>query len=559
MAVRYLLLFEICLCAIVVVVNCQRATDLPKLVDFKSNHRSNPVVSRSYQPFHRETIQRSREPIRRQTVRLETVRHEPVRKQLHRESGATVHREAIPIQPVRPVRRESIAKQPDVRETIQPIRRESISRQPVRERVRDPVHRDPVRRDPVHREPVRRDPVRRDPVRRDPVHREPVRRDPVRREPVNREPVRREPVNREPVRREPVHREPVRREPVHRDTVRRESVHHVTVRRDPIHRDTVRREYGNRELEERRDPQAPARASVLLSNKGLTDALVDELTTTPLPNIATTTTARVYPTNPPLLIDESGTSNEITSDEVGETGAEVDNSVNRRRDQSPIQTAIDYTKYKPRKKNLREKRLLRLLADDYDPDWMSFERPKELSLIQPSGIAYKTDANLLMSLNKLNFSFQAPGGKSFLPPPQLLNVFKDWLIRKAACPVQFTWHDIGDYYWPRWVKRGECMNDTPCSWPPGQRCVPVRSHTVFILRWHCRRTLPRYLRRGRRFHAYRYRDSVRRSRSSRRSLAESSLQAESRPFPSTSVTSRIKCRWLKIPYPVIANCFCTCP
>jgi hypothetical protein len=228
--------------------------------------------------------------------------------------------------------------------------------------------------------------------------------------------------------------------------------------------------------------------------------------------------------------------------------------------------AIDYTKYKPKKKNLREKRLLRLLADDYDPNWMSFEKPKAMKSVQATGIAYKTDADLLVSLDKLNFTFQDPSGMSFMPPPALLNVFKDWLIRKAACPVQFTWHDIGDFYWPRWVKRGECLNNSPCSWPPGMRCVPVRSHTVYILRWHCRRSRGTSkgrkartrsgLRRGRRFNQMMYLNGYEQLPKELRS----SLYAHERAAKRERMEiPKVKCKWLKIPYPVIANCFCTCP
>ncbi|XP_064620579.1 uncharacterized protein LOC135483538 [Lineus longissimus] len=231
--------------------------------------------------------------------------------------------------------------------------------------------------------------------------------------------------------------------------------------------------------------------------------------------------------------------------------------------------AIDYTKYKPKKKNLREKRLLRLLADDYDPQWMSFERPKAMRSKQATGIAYKTDADLMVSLDKLNFTFQDPSGMSFMPPPALLNVFKDWLIRKAACPVQFTWHDIGDFYWPRWVKRGECTNDSPCSWPPGMRCVPVRSHTVYILRWHCRRSRGTSgsgrgrkaktrsgLRRGRRFNQMMYLNGYEQLPKELRSSVYAHERAAKRE---RAEIPKVKCKWLKIPYPVIANCFCTCP
>lgn len=115
---------------------------------------------------------------------------------------------------------------------------------------------------------------------------------------------------------------------------------------------------------------------------------------------------------------------------------------------------------------------------------------------------------------------------------------KAWLVRRAACPVRFVWADLGPYFWPRWLRRGECgveptgdeqdeenmttgrltarrtingvlredddddddddlgggarrnatgsMPTQSCSWPPGMKCVPGLTRTLHILRWHCR-------------------------------------------------------------------------
>ena len=89
---------------------------------------------------------------------------------------------------------------------------------------------------------------------------------------------------------------------------------------------------------------------------------------------------------------------------------------------------------------------------------------------------------------------------------EMIAVFKQWLIRKSSCPVAYSWHDLGEYFWPRWVVKGECqaveetgLPSSPgaaqkgrgeggkgCSWPLGMKCVPGRAETLHILRWHCR-------------------------------------------------------------------------
>ena len=91
---------------------------------------------------------------------------------------------------------------------------------------------------------------------------------------------------------------------------------------------------------------------------------------------------------------------------------------------------------------------------------------------------------------------------------EMIAVFKQWLVRKSSCPVAYSWHDLGEYFWPRWVVKGECQaaaaaeagllpmpSQAPipggeggkgCSWPLGMKCVPGRAETLHILRWHCR-------------------------------------------------------------------------
>lgn len=71
-------------------------------------------------------------------------------------------------------------------------------------------------------------------------------------------------------------------------------------------------------------------------------------------------------------------------------------------------------------------------------------------------------------------------------PAQYQELVKNWLIRRATCPIRFTWNNLGPYFWPRYVKKGECLGHMTCSWPPGMTCIPGSAKILQILRWHCR-------------------------------------------------------------------------
>ena len=107
----------------------------------------------------------------------------------------------------------------------------------------------------------------------------------------------------------------------------------------------------------------------------------------------------------------------------------------------------------------------------------------------------------------------------------MIAAFEEWLIQRSSCPVTFQWEDLGEYFWPRWVRKGHCLNDDKkvtsssslgCSWPQGMKCVAGESETLHILRWHCRR-------RG-----------------------------------SNPEQNRHKCKWYKVPFPVTKSCKCAC-
>ena len=125
---------------------------------------------------------------------------------------------------------------------------------------------------------------------------------------------------------------------------------------------------------------------------------------------------------------------------------------------------------------------------------------------------------------KLNEELEAlNGGPSQSLDSSAIAVFQQWLVRQSSCPVNFEWADLGEYFWPRWIRQGACQRSEQynqqkgCSWPQGMHCVQGQVEMLQILRWHCRK----------------------------------------RHNKSKSIKKR-KCKWYKVPYPVTSSCKCAC-
>uniref|UniRef100_T1JNT9 Noggin n=1 Tax=Strigamia maritima TaxID=126957 RepID=T1JNT9_STRMM len=172
-------------------------------------------------------------------------------------------------------------------------------------------------------------------------------------------------------------------------------------------------------------------------------------------------------------------------------------------------TNPDWTLRTPKKRQMNPKDLFPILGPFFDPQWMSVEKPKIL-VVNQLDVDASPQSKLRTDFKKLNFTAVLPEDN--------ITALEEWFLKKVSCPVQFTWHDVGPLFWPRWIRRGNCFNDpnVPCSWPPGMQCVPAESSTIQVLRWVCTR---------------------------RRS---------------TDGTFSHKCQWIRVPYPVTAECFCSC-
>ena len=207
------------------------------------------------------------------------------------------------------------------------------------------------------------------------------------------------------------------------------------------------------------------------------------------------------------------------------------------------------------------------MGEDFDPLFMSIENPVKTQSEVAIQMGENQLATLIEQVSGLNleeeFAEIASGGESVnvveeeeeadeddteteprssLVTPEALAVFRQWLIRKSSCPVIFEWHDLGSYFWPRYIKRGRCNNavdgggqDRGCSWPKGMHCVSGESKTLHILRWHCRA-----------------------ARRKSKSGGETSSSFHYGALASSGSRPAHKCRWYKVPYPVTSGCKCAC-
>ncbi|KAK7788358.1 hypothetical protein R5R35_007935 [Gryllus longicercus] len=220
------------------------------------------------------------------------------------------------------------------------------------------------------------------------------------------------------------------------------------------------------------------------------------------------------------------------------------------------------TVVKPRRRDLREADLRLQLGDDFDARWMRThahfgaetpEGPRQ-SVLKLAALAAREELPEELA--------QALGGGG-AGAGRAQDLLREWLVRRATCPVRYAWTDLGPYFWPRWVRRGQCADDdasasasapattlppptnpTPaaarnasgggggggsgggvetgprsCSWPPGMRCVPSAAKVLQLLRWHCSVWLQPTDRKKKR-------------------------------------RKRYRCQWLKVPYPVAEDCTC---
>lgn len=159
--------------------------------------------------------------------------------------------------------------------------------------------------------------------------------------------------------------------------------------------------------------------------------------------------------------------------------------------------------------------LQRLLGTELDPAFMSTTRPLE-SVLRPNG-TYEYDFNarelardLPDDLRNMELPHLTARRERRLRPRgrRARRNLVRYLAAYTFCPVRYQWRDLGERFWPRWLREGSCSTERSCSVPEGMSCRAQDSETKTVLWWHCR--------------------------------------------------GRKKCSWIRIGYPIITKCACSC-
>lgn len=168
--------------------------------------------------------------------------------------------------------------------------------------------------------------------------------------------------------------------------------------------------------------------------------------------------------------------------------------------------------FDPKERDLNETELKSILGD-FDTRFLSVLQPTEdkftgndelddFEIQKPGGVLPK-------EIRAVDFDIQF--GKKHKPSKKLKRRLQQWLWAYSFCPVVYTWTDLGNRSWPRFVRVGSCLSKRSCSVPEGMVCKPANSTHLTILRWRC------VQRKG-----------------------------------------GLKCAWIPVQYPIITDCKCSC-
>lgn len=167
----------------------------------------------------------------------------------------------------------------------------------------------------------------------------------------------------------------------------------------------------------------------------------------------------------------------------------------------------------PTDRDLNPHVLQKLLGHNFDPHYMSPVHP-----IEPNG-TFVYDFKKSMPVDEMpedikNLAFTLPGRNKKIKVKSKSNRrrMQRFLSTYSYCPVLYQWRDLGQRFWPRWIKEGQCKSllegGRSCSIPAGMTCKRSVADKKTILWWHCRREYP--------------------------------------------------CEWIEIQYPIITKCTCSC-
>ncbi|PAA45925.1 hypothetical protein BOX15_Mlig031118g3 [Macrostomum lignano] len=155
----------------------------------------------------------------------------------------------------------------------------------------------------------------------------------------------------------------------------------------------------------------------------------------------------------------------------------------------------------PQINQMKPRKLRKVLDGKLDPNWVSIDRPRQADAaavgndtasstvssqehLQPPQSA--PDSKLLAHLERIHLrTMRDELGQIVTFDDKTVRLFKSWLMKQAACPVEYLWEDLGALFWPRWIRRGVCSSLSSCSWPPGMKCRKSGQKELKVLRWVC--------------------------------------------------------------------------
>lgn len=164
------------------------------------------------------------------------------------------------------------------------------------------------------------------------------------------------------------------------------------------------------------------------------------------------------------------------------------------------------------------------LGSNYDPNVMSIHPPADKEDSSYFGFRRNRLGRLIPTgtmpdyLSKIDFKYLTLTNGSKLRTkisPKLKRKIQQFLWAYTACPVVYKWKDLGIRFWPRYLKTGHCPKNVSCSVPPGMTCRPSASTHKTLLRWLCKSYLH-------------------------------------------SPSPHRHCQWIKVDYPVLTECSCSC-
>ncbi|XP_039284201.1 noggin-1-like [Nilaparvata lugens] len=191
---------------------------------------------------------------------------------------------------------------------------------------------------------------------------------------------------------------------------------------------------------------------------------------------------------------------------------------------------------KPRRRDLHEPTLKNILGHDYDALWMKSVRPMSPNESEDEGERKAVrQLRALVNASHEDSRLQLPAEL----PTEYRELVAGWLVSRATCPIHFTWDDLGPYFWPRFLRRGECQANAHCSWPPGMTCVPGGARNLHVLRL-------------RKHYGHRKKNNNQVWSTPAKNKADSSNRARKKK------RRKYRCFWIKVPYPVPEDCVCAC-